>query len=68
MQANITRIVETTDVGDKGQAVASIRIEFKVGEHGPFSVVLPKAGFTAAAANLKIAEFVSHIVSLQGAK
>jgi hypothetical protein len=68
MQPTITRVIEINDVGDRGQTIASIRIEFKVGDHGPFSITFPKSGFSAAVANSKIAEFVSQLGALGGVK
>lgn len=68
MQIQITRVLETTDFGDKGQSVPSVRVEFKVGEHGPFSINLPKSQFTAIAANAKIQEYAQHVMGLQGVK
>lgn len=67
MPPTITRIVEVQDIGDRGQLVPSVRIEFKIGPHGPFTVLLPRIGFTSALANQKIQEFASHITSIQGA-
>lgn len=66
MNPQITRVVETQETGDQGKTIASIRIEFKIGAHGPFTITLPKAGFTAAAANQHIAEFASHLRALNG--
>lgn len=66
MQPAVTRIFEASTIGDKGQTIKAIRVEFKVGEHGPFSIELPAAGFSAAAANQKISEFVSHLNQIQG--
>ena len=66
MHTKITRVVETSSVGDNGRAVPVIHVEFTVGSNGPFSVELPKAQFTAAAANAKIQEFASHLSGLQG--
>lgn len=66
METKILRVVETSDVSDQGRAVPSLRIEFNIGSHGPFTVVLPKKDFTAQAANQKINEFKSHLTQLQG--
>jgi len=68
MQPTITRVIETTDVDDRGRPIQAVRIEFKLGEHGPFSVTLPKGNFTSAAANQKIQEFAANVQGLQGVK
>lgn len=68
MNPEITRVIESTDVGDTGKTFQSIRVEFKVGTHGPFTVTVPKADFTAAAVNALIQKFVSQLGALQGVK
>ena len=68
MQPTITRVIETTDVDDRGRPIQAVRVEFKLGEHGPFSVTLAKNVFTAAAANQKIQEFAASVQGLQGIK
>jgi hypothetical protein len=62
----ITRVTEESTFEDGGRAVPSIAIAFQVGKHGPFVVRIPKAQFSAAAANAKIAEFVRELVAVQG--
>ena len=66
MQPLITRVTETQEAGDQGKLIASIRLEFNVGDLGPFNVTLSKKDFTATAANAKISEFVTHLKQLQG--
>lgn len=66
MPVKITQVIETSDVGDNGRLIPSVRITFMVGQNGPFTVTLAKQGFTSQAANEKIREFVSHLTSLQG--
>jgi hypothetical protein len=68
MQPTITRVIETQDLSDQGKSIQSVRVEFKVGDHGPFSVSVPKAGFSSAAVNQKVSEFVSHLSGLTGIK
>jgi hypothetical protein len=62
----ITRVTEEATFGDNGHVVPSIAITFQVGKYGPFVVRVPKAQFSAAAANAKIAEFVRELVAVQG--
>lgn len=64
MPPTITRVSEIADTGDRGQIIPSIRVEFKIGDHGPFTVVLPKAGFTGAAAMAKMQEFAAQLAAL----
>ena len=66
MQWKITRVMEVTDLGDNGRAVPHVRLEFTVGPHGPFSITLPKTGYTAAGANAKIQQFVTELNATQG--
>lgn len=66
MPVKITQVTETSDVGDNGRLIPSVRITFTVGQNGPFTVTLAKQGFTAQTANEKIREFVSHLTGLQG--
>lgn len=66
MPIKITRVTETQELTDLGKTVASVRIEFNIGAHGPFSISLPKAGFTSTTANAKIQEYAQHVQQLQG--
>jgi hypothetical protein len=44
----IVRVAEDVRWTDKGQNQPIIRVEFKVGDHGPFTERIPKADYTAA--------------------
>jgi len=43
----ITRIVEDAFFSAAGKSEPRIRIEFRVGDHGPFVERIPKADYTA---------------------
>lgn len=49
-QPVVTRVIEDTLVDHSNQFVPAIQLLFKVGDFGPFSIKLPKEGFTAAKA------------------
>jgi hypothetical protein len=66
MPIKITRVLEVADFGDKGQTIPSVRVEFNVGPHGPFSVTIAKKDFNATVANQKVNEFAQHVQQLQG--
>jgi hypothetical protein len=67
MQADITQVtnLESSKLGERGTLEATIRTSFKVQGQGPFSIELPKAGWTAAAADKAIQEYASQIVTLR---
>lgn len=43
----MTRVIEDSVVDENNRFVPAIQVLFKVGDHGPFSLKLPKEGFTA---------------------
>lgn len=67
MQADITQVtnLETAKLGERGVLEATIRTSFKVRGQGPFSIELPKAGWTAEQADKAIQEYASHLVMLR---
>lgn len=67
MANDITQVsnLETSKLGDRGTLEPVIRTSFKVRGQGPYSVELPKAGWTATAAEKAIQEYASQIVMLR---
>lgn len=66
MPIKITRVIEVQEVSDQGKTIPSVRVEFTVGPHGPFSIQIAKKDFTSALANQKLNEYAAHIQQLQG--
>jgi hypothetical protein len=66
METKITRVAEQIGLGDSGQSIPVVRVEFTIGAHGPFSVIVPKNKFTQIEANRQVAEYAAHIKGLQG--
>jgi hypothetical protein len=44
--------------------VTQVRIDYNVGDHGPFSEVFPKEGFNAQAAKLKLQQMADQLRQL----
>lgn len=60
----IFRQTEDQRVTDNGQSFeAIIRVEFKVGEHGPFVEKFPKTEFNAAVRDARLEDFAREIRS-----
>jgi hypothetical protein len=64
---DITQVVsqESSKLGEQGRLEPTIRTTFRVRSQGPFSIELPKAGWTADAADKAIQEYASHLVTLR---
>jgi hypothetical protein len=58
-------LVKQTTMTDGNKSVPAIEVTFMVGTHGPFTETFPKATFSAAAVNQKLAELAGHIKQLQ---
>lgn len=67
MQADITGVTnqETSRLGEHGVLELTVRTTFRVRSQGPFSIELPKAGWTAEAADKMMQEYASHLVMLR---
>jgi hypothetical protein len=50
LKATIQRVTQDTTVSATGAVVYLMRVQFMVGDHGPFQITLPADGFTADAA------------------
>jgi hypothetical protein len=67
MSGDITQVVnsESSKLSATGTLEPSIRTMFRVRGQGPYSIELPKAGWTADAADKLMQEFASHLVTLR---
>jgi hypothetical protein len=63
-QPAISRIQQTTNFTSAGDPQISFVVSFKVGEHGPFSITIPAAEFTAVEALKRVNEFAATIVGI----
>lgn len=64
MLADDIKIVQTTEqrnYDDQLQPIVSIRVEFKVGRHGPFVEKFPKADYTAALRDERLNTFAQEV-------
>ena len=60
----VQKVAETTGFDHTGKAVTQVRIDYNVGDHGPFSEVFPKEGFNAQAAKLKLQQMADQLRQL----
>lgn len=65
-QAVVTAITQITLLDARGNAVPTMRIDYRVGDDGPFYIEIPKSEFTAANVKAKIEEEASEIRRLMG--
>ena len=67
MSNDITSIVssETSKLGERGTLEPTMRTTFRVRGQGPYSIELPKAGWTAEAADKAVQEYASQLVMLR---
>jgi len=49
LEVKILKVDEQIEFGQAGRIVSNMRIQFMVGDHGPFLELVPKEGFTMAA-------------------
>ena len=64
MSIIIRRIMEDSRLEAGGQIVRLIRVEYMIGEHGPFTQWFPREGFSAPAARLALDDFARELGSL----
>lgn len=53
-EPTIVAITQVTRLDPRGQAIPTMRIEYRIGQDGPFSLELPKSEFTAAEVKKRI--------------
>jgi hypothetical protein len=67
MQAiTIRKIGEDSRLEGSGQIVRQIRVEYMIGEHGPFTQSFPREGFSAPAARMQLEQFAADLSALTG--
>lgn len=63
-KAVVTSITQVTQLDNRGNAVPVMRIDYLVGDDGPFSIEVPKSEFTAASVKAKIEEEAEQVRQL----
>jgi len=63
-EVRITRITETIGRLEAGKLTPMLRVEFTVGEHGPFSQEFPRATFNPVVARTALEEFARQLQQL----
>lgn len=63
---NNVRVTEATQAGSNGKVESIIRVQFNVGQHGPFVEVFKKDSFDPVAANTKLQTFANTLAMLPG--
>jgi hypothetical protein len=66
MKPTVVRIVEEFAQGPDGRGQMVIRIDFTVGDHGPFTKRFPKDTYNAAAARRELEDFARDIGMVTG--
>lgn len=61
---NVTRITDETGITAQGTTQVNVRVDFMVGENGPFTLRIPKGEFSAERVNKDIEEFADEVVKL----
>lgn len=62
----VLKIDEETAFLDGGKLEQRMRVQFKVGEHGPFFRSFPKEGFSGGAAKLALEDYAREVRALKG--
>jgi hypothetical protein len=62
----VQRVVQDTAIDATGQIKPLMRVQFMVGEHGPFTVSFPQSEFTADKARAAMQAQADQINSLLG--
>lgn len=65
-QPRVTSIRETMGLDSKNMPVAWVTATFYLGDHGPFTVQLPKLGFTGPALKDAIARYAREVSQVAG--
>jgi hypothetical protein len=65
MPATIIRISQEQLQGATGKLEPMIRVDFKVGDHGPFTEHFPKTGYNPAAVAQSLNTFAQQIEQTQ---
>ncbi len=65
-QIKVLSIREEARAGAGGRLEPHIRVDFRVGEHGPFTEYVPKAGFSPDALRQQLDTFAHQVRRLAG--
>ena len=60
----VTLITDETGITAQGATQTQVRIDFMVGENGPFTLRIPKAEFSAERVNKDLEKFADEVVKL----
>lgn len=66
LDVKIIKIDEEVKFLDGGKLDTYMRVQFKVGDHGPFFKSFPKEGFTGAAAKVALEDYAREVRALNG--
>jgi hypothetical protein len=64
LTAQIIQVTQDSYLDGTGKPVYVMSVKFKVGDHGPFTVPIPREAFTAEVAKRAIQPIVDNINSL----
>lgn len=59
-QPKVTRTMSDAMLDDRRQYVPAIRVEFMIGDDGPFYIKVPQAQFTADKVNAELQKFAAE--------
>jgi hypothetical protein len=62
----ILRVDEALRFDELGKEQPMMRVQFKVGVHGPFYKNFPKEGFSGFAAKAELEQYARELANLQG--
>ncbi len=62
----VTKVSEEPSFDNLGRAHAFIRVDFNVGDHGPFTERFPKETYDAAVVRAKLEQFANSLQQLGG--
>ena len=66
MEVNIIKIQELSTFTATGVLVAHVQTSFMIGEHGPFTVLIPKAEYTAVRSTVEIEKIKREVEAAVG--
>ena len=64
LKAQVTRVLDAPVLLPTGGIERRIRVDYTVGPHGPFSLTMPAAQFTAAAVKTEMEKVAAEIRNL----
>ena len=64
-EVKVTRTSEETTFDDAGKMLPMVRVEFKVGDDGPFIKHFPKEGFSGLSVKSQLEDFARELVTFR---